>query len=141
MIDCPENMLKHSLEISYEIYNFSSYSISTVIEDYVTLTPKPPDGWLVYERIVVEREGGDITELAGSELQDLTSQSELTAGYKIPLDIKPSETVRFQITRNLVANERDHHTMSMSLLTENFRFTSECSRRYYRNSKYTASSS
>jgi hypothetical protein len=119
----PEGMLKHSLSAAYELTNFAPHKISADIQDYVTLIPKPPEEWIVYEKVSLERDDGSVIELSDHDSQQSVWQEELAAGYHIPITLRPLESVRVQVCRNLVAYTRDHHTISMMMLTENFKLT------------------
>jgi hypothetical protein len=118
--DLPSDLLRQTLNVSYELENFGQNKFPFSIRNAASLFPKPPDGWIVYREIRVERQDGSCIERSGQDLQQITSQGELSASFDIPIVLKPQESVQVHFIRDVLVHRRDRHTIIMPLITENF---------------------
>jgi hypothetical protein len=118
--DLPNDFLRQTLSVSYELENFGQNKMPFSIKNSASLFQKPPDGWIVYREVRVERQDGSCIERSGQDLQNITSRGELAASFDIPIVLKPRESVQVHFIRDVVAHRRDRHTIIMPLITENF---------------------
>lgn len=116
----PNDVLRQTLSVSYELENFGQSKVPFSIRNSASLFRKPPDGWIVYRCVRVERQDGSCIERSGQDLQNITSQGDLSASFDIPIVLKPQEAVQVHFIRDVVAHRRDRHTIIMPLVTENF---------------------
>lgn len=119
----PTEKLRNSLCASYELRNFSGQTVRHVIKGFTSLIAVPPHDWVIYEMVHVEYEGGEVIELPGDSLQKITQQNEIVARFAIPIEVRPRESVRVRISRNIISHLHDSWTLSMGTLTEGLKIT------------------